>query len=84
DGDPNFPALENPAPALAVRGQGDDAAWLRADPSFPATDRLAPAIALTPQAADERQLPSGEGWEPAAHYAVELAPARSERVAKAR
>jgi hypothetical protein len=86
--DPTQPAVERPAPAIAVRaGQGDELQGLVAsDPTWPAaTANASPAIALSPEASRVDVEPPAE-WAPEAHYAVELAPAQAspERVAKAR
>jgi hypothetical protein len=83
DGDPTFPAIENPAPAIALRGQGNEAeGLLSADPTFPVTGNVTPAIALVKQDSDRPQVERPADWAPKGHYAVELAPAQAQRVAQ--
>jgi hypothetical protein len=53
-GDPTFPALENPAPALTLRAQGGAAeALVEVDPTSPADAPRMPAIALVRQPVEE-------------------------------
>lgn len=83
-GDPTWPAIENPAPAVEVRAQGGEVRALRADPLFPATDSASPAFATVaipedggPQNIDEGDLSPS--------YAIQLsAPKTAEHVAAVR
>jgi hypothetical protein len=86
-GDPTWPVIENPAPAVAVNAKGGEAqALLRADPTWPATDSASPAIALVAVPDDGGpQIDPVEQWEPTPSYAIELsAPKATEQVATVR
>jgi hypothetical protein len=82
-GDPTWPAIEHPAPALAVNAAGGEVEALRTDPLFPVTDSAAPSIALVPYDVEGPQTDPVEEWAPPAPYAVDLTPSAS-RVAKAK
>lgn len=60
-GDPTWPAIEHPAPALVVNARGDVQA-LRADPLFPATDNAAPTIALVAVPDEGPTFQPAETW----------------------
>ena len=64
-GDGTWPAIENPAPAVAVRAQGGEAeALVRAADLFPATDSAAPTFALVAIPEDDGpQAQPAESWE---------------------
>lgn len=67
-GDPTFPQLENPAPAMTLRGDGSPSA-VRSDPTFPQVAVLAPAAVLTPHASDAPDVDPVEGT-PNLHVAL--------------
>jgi hypothetical protein len=85
-GDPTWPAIENPAPAVALRAQGGEAqALLASDPTFPLTDSAAPAIALVAIPDDGGpQADPVEEWEPTPNVAIALSASKVERVATVR
>lgn len=83
-GDPTFPAVEKHAPALVLHAQGGEAeALVRVDPTVPATGNAAPAMALTPYASSAPLLDPApvSAQAPTVHYAIELSPSKTERVA---
>jgi hypothetical protein len=83
-GDPTWPAIENPAPAIAVRAQGGEVQALLADPLFPATDSAAPALAAVAVPDDGGPQNIDEG-APAPSYAIRLStPKAAEHVAAVR
>jgi hypothetical protein len=83
DGDPTFPAIANPAPAIVLGAQGNEAAGLlAADPTFPVTGNVLPAITLVEQDSNRPAVEEPADWAPNAHYAVELTPAPARRVAQ--
>jgi hypothetical protein len=61
-GDPTWPAIENPAPAIVVNHRGNVEA-LRADPTFPATDNASPALALVAVPDEGPTYQPAETWE---------------------
>jgi len=80
-GDPTWPAIEQPAPAITLHAQGGEAEALRrADPTWPETTSALPSIALVPQPADRPLFDPAGPFEPAVHYAVVLG-APEQRVA---
>ena len=84
--DGTWPAIENPAPALALRAQGGEAqALVASDPTFPFTDSAAPAIALVAIPDDGGpQADPVEEWEPTPNVAIALSGTKVERVATVR
>lgn len=69
-GDPNFPAIDSPAPALAMKADGSESAEaLNADPNWPGTVLASPAIRLEIQA-DEGQHDPLNPTSPEDTYAV--------------
>lgn len=79
-GDPTWPELDNPAPALTLRSQGGEVeALVGADPTWPAETAALPGIAVVAQPADGGEVePARVDERPAAvDYAAVLgAPVR--------
>jgi hypothetical protein len=72
-GDPTFPAIESPAPALALSADGGEAAAsLRADPSWPGADIASPAIRLEPRPEDGPQIDPLNPTAPEMKYAASM------------
>lgn len=66
-GDPTFPSLDNPAPAMVLRGDGSRSSL--SDPTFPEVATVAPAARLTPYVSDAPAVDPVENV-PVAHVAV--------------
>ncbi len=77
-GDPTWPALQSPAPAIALEAQGGEAeALAAADPTWPETTSAMPAIALSPHRSDGPRAEPAVPSAPRVDYAVVLGgPAR--------
>jgi hypothetical protein len=72
-GDPTFPAVENPTPAIALPADGGEAeASLRADPTWPDAGAAAPAIRLEPRPEDGPQLDPLNPTAPEMNYAATM------------
>jgi hypothetical protein len=85
-GDGTWPAIENPAPAVAVSAQGGEAeALLAADPLFPATNSAAPAFALVaiPDHGDPQPEPA-EAWVTPSYGIALSVPKAADQVATVR
>ena len=82
-GDPTWPAIENPAPALVVNHRGNAEA-LRADPTFPATDNAAPAVALVSVPDDGPTFQPAETWETPSVAIASGSTQKSEQIAAVR
>jgi hypothetical protein len=84
-GDPTWPAIESPAPAVILHARGGEVEALRADPLFPATDSAAPAVALVAVPDDGGpQAEPAESWQtPSVAIVLPSAP-KAEQVAAAK
>lgn len=72
-GDPTWPALDSPAPALGLRARGGEAeALVRADPTWPETTSALPSMTLVAHPADGPRLDPEDPGAPAVQWAVEL------------
>jgi hypothetical protein len=72
-GDPTFPAIESPAPALALSADAGEAeAFLSADPTWPDAGAAAPAIRLEPRPEDGPQLDPLNPTAPEMNYAATM------------
>ncbi|HEY6005190.1 MAG TPA: hypothetical protein VIV57_20085 [Anaeromyxobacter sp.] len=70
-GDPTFPAIDSPAPALALHSDGGQAAaLLRADPTWPDAGVASPAIRLEPRPEDGPQIDPLNPTAPELEYAA--------------
>lgn len=85
-GDPTWPAIENPAPAVVLHARGGEVQALDADPLFPETDNAAPAVALVAVPDDGRpEFEPAEGWEtPSFAVVLPSAPKATEQLAAAK
>lgn len=80
-GDPTWPAIENPAPAVALSAQGTAA--VNADPTWPQY-AAAPAAVMVSHPADGATYEPAVPAAPVVHYAVELGAPATSRVASSK
>ena len=72
-GDPTFPAIDHPAPALVMPADGGEtAAALQTDPTWPGTEYASPAVRLEIQPGDRPELDPLNPTAPVERYAATL------------
>jgi hypothetical protein len=81
--DPTWPAIENPAPALALHASGGEADTLRqVDPTWPETDSASPVIVFQAYPEDGPQVDPLNPMEPEVKHAAAMSTPESRVAAR--